>query len=313
MSEMLTIGFLVSFLIATVRASIPILLAASGEIYSERSGVVNINLEGQMLMGAFFGFLTAYLTGSLFLGTVAAALVGVVFAMLFGFACITRKASQIVVGITLNILALGLTSFLNRAFFGTAASLPRVDVYPVLPVPLLHHIPYLGAILFRHNGVIYGSVALALVSYVVINKTTFGLELRSAGEYPRAAETMGINVFRMQYLALVVCGALAGMGGAYLTLGMLGRFMEGISAGRGFIALALVIFAKWHPVKLIAAALVFGGANALQMRMQAYGIGIPYQIMLMLPYIVTVIILIITGTKTTAPAALGVPYEREQL
>lgn len=313
MNKYLTSTFIITFLIAMIKTSIPILFAASGEIYSERSGVVNINLEGQILSGAFFGFLGAYLTGSLLFGVLMGALAGMLFALVFGYACITKKASQIVVGITLNITALGITSYLNRACFGITTSLPRVDVLPQVLVPGLNKIPIIGEILFNRDLMVYMSIIFAFLSYIIIFKTTFGLKMRSAGEYPRAAETMGVNVFKIQYISLMICGTLAGLGGAYLTLGMLGGFMENISGGRGFIALALVIFGKWHPLKILLAAMLFGGADALQMRLQAIGAAVPYQFMLMAPYLLTIVILIITGKRATQPAALGVPYDREKL
>ncbi len=313
MNKYLTSTFIITYLIAMIKTSIPILLAASGEIYSERSGVVNINLEGQILAGAFFAFLGAYITGSLFLGAIMGILAGMLFALAFGFACITKKASQIVVGITLNITALGITSYLNRAYFGITTSLPRVKVMPQVLVPVLNKIPILGEVFFSRDLMVYISLFTAILSYVIIFKTTFGLKMRSAGEYPRAAETMGVNVYRIQYISLLLCGGLAGLGGSYLTLGMLGGFMENISGGRGFIALALVIFGKWHPLKILLAAMLFGGADALQVRLQAIGADIPYQFMLMTPYLLTIFILIITGKRATQPAALGVPYDREKL
>lgn len=309
----LDIAFWVTFLIASIRTAIPILLAAIGEIYAERAGILNINLEGQMLFGAFAGFIVTYLTGNLIIGTLAGAGAGLLLALLFGWISISKLANQIVAGITLNILALGVTSYFFRVIFGVTTKLPSVATYKNLEIPLLSKIPIIGDILFTNNLLFYITIIIVIVTNIALFKTTFGLKLRSAGEYPRAAETMGVNVVKMRYIALSVCGLLAGLGGAFISLGILGGFMENISQGRGFIALAIVIFGKWNPYKAMGAALLFGGAEALQVRLQAIGIQVPYQFMLVIPYLLTAIVLIMTGRKSIAPAATGIPYEREKI
>lgn len=177
----------------------------------------------------------------------------------------------------------------------------------------MNQIPILGEIFFNNNIIVYLTIFTIIISNIIIFRTTFGLKLRSVGEYPRAAETMGVNVKKTRYIAVAICGLLAGLGGAFISVGILGGFMENITQGRGFIALAIVIFGKWNPYKALGAALIFGGAEALQVRMQVIGIQIPYQFMLIIPYLLTAIVLIITGRKAIAPAASGIPYEREKL
>lgn len=309
----LDLAFWITFIAASVRTAVPILLAALGEIFAERSGVVNINLEGQMLFGAFVGFIVTYSTGNLLIGTIAGATAGMLLALLFGWVCITKLANQIVAGITLNILALGITSYFFRIIFGVTTKLPHVTTYQNIKIPLFNQIPILGEILFNNNIIVYLTIFIIIISNIIIFRTTFGLKLRSVGEYPRAAETMGVNVKKMRYVAVAICGLLAGLGGAFISVGILGGFMENITQGRGFIALAIVIFGKWNPYKALGAALIFGGAEALQVRMQVIGIQIPYQFMLIIPYLLTAIVLIITGRKAIAPAASGIPYEREKL
>lgn len=313
MSDIFNQVFLVTFVAASIRMAIPILLAALGEIFAERSGVLNINLEGQMLVGAFSGFIVAYFTESLLLGTLAGIVSGIVLALILSYICISLHASQIVAGITLNIFALGITSFWYRVAFGVTTSPPGIETYGVIPIPLLRKIPLLGSILFEQNLLVYLSVIITIIAYIILFKTSLGLRIRATGEYPRAAETMGVNIVRIRYLSVVVCGALAGLGGTFLSLGLLGRFVDNISAGRGFISLAIVIFGKWNPILAFGAAILFGAADALQLRLQALGMQLPYQFMLMLPYALTILTIILTGKNSVAPAAIGIPYEREKL
>lgn len=304
--------FWTSVIAATIRMAVPIYLAGLGEIFCERSGVLNIGIEGQMLTGALAAFLATYYSGSLLTGILAGALAGLAMALLLGFLCIKWQLDQTTIGVLMNIFCLGLTSFSYRVVFGISATPPTVPPLPAVSIPLLSNIPVLGPALFQQNLFIYAVLISVPVAYWMLFRTSLGLDLRAAGENPRAAETMGVNVIPMRYLGLSLCGALAGMAGAFLSLALLGRFVDNITAGRGFIALAIVIFGCWKPHRVLGAALLFGFAEALQLRLQAVGMNIPYQFMLMFPYILTIIVLAMTSRRTFAPAALGQPYGREK-
>ncbi|MDR1318624.1 MAG: ABC transporter permease [Treponema sp.] len=306
--------FFITLLAAGVRMAMPILLAASGEIFAERSGILNINLEGQMLMGAFFSFVAGFYTKNIFLALSAGILGGILQALLLALACVTLGVQHVVAGITLNMFSLGCTSFWYRVVFGVTTAPPRADVGTGrLAIPLLRKIPWLGEIFFNQNILFYAALVISALSSFVLFKTQFGLKIRAAGEYPRAAETMGVKVNSVKYLSMVICGALAGMGGSYLSLISLNYFMDNITASRGFIALAIVIFGKWNPWKVFFASLLFGTTDALQLRLQAVGVNVPYQFMLMLPYLLTILVMIITSRRSHFPAALGLNYEREKL
>lgn len=315
MQSVFTEVFIISLLAAGVRMAMPILLAAAGEIFAEKSGILNINLEGQMLAGAFVSFITGYYTHNMVLSLLAGIVAGMAMALLMGLACITWHAQHVVAGITLNMFALGATSFWYRVAFGVTTAPPQANVKGtgITELPLLSKIPVIGEIFFSQNFLFYGAVLLMIMSYMLIFKTQWGLEVRACGEYPRAAETMGVNVKKMRYTAILICGALAGVGGTFLSLISLNRFIDNITANRGFIALAIVIFGKWHPALVFLAALLFGTTDALQLRLQAIGVNVSYHFMLMLPYALTIIVMVITAKRSKSPAALGQDYEREVL
>jgi len=314
MESIFSATFIIALLAAGVRMAIPILLAATGEVFAERSGILNINLEGQMLVGAFISFIVGFYSHSLIISLVAGAAAGMLMALIMALCCVRWQCNHVVIGITLNMFALGCTSFWYRVIFGVTTSPPKADVVSGnLPIPLLSKIPALGDILFNQNILFYLSVIIVFVSYYVLRKMQFGLQLRSAGEYPRAAETMGVNVAKMRYIAMAICGILAGMGGSFLSLISLNRFVDNITASRGFIALAIVIFGKWDPWRVFLASLLFGTTDALQLRLQAVGVAAPYQLLMMLPYVLTILVMIVTAKRSHSPAALGTNYEREQL
>lgn len=315
MSVLFSEVFLVTLLAAGVRMAMPILLAGVGEVFAERSGMLNINLEGQMLMGAFASFLAGYYTHSITLALLAGMAVGVLMALLMSLACITWHAQQTVAGITLNMFALGFTSFWYRVAFGVTTTPPKADLAGsgTQAIPLLSDIPIIGPVLFNQNFLFYAAVAVVAVSFFILFKTRAGLKIRAAGEYPRAAETMGVNVVKTRYIAMTVCGALAGLGGTFLSIISLNRFVDNITDSRGFIALAIVIFGKWNPWLVMAGSVFFGIIDALQLRLQAIGLNVPYHLMLMLPYAMTIAIMVFTAGKSKSPAALGLNYEREVL
>jgi len=295
--------------------SIPIMLPALGEIYAERSGILNINLEGQMLMGAFASFIVGHYSGSVVLALLAGALAGMLQALLMATACIQWKTQHVVIGIVLNMFALGFTSFWYRVVFGVTIAPPMANVSGGVstPVPLLSNIPVLGEILFSQHFLFYIAIALVIVSRFVFNRTFFGLKIRSAGEYPLAAETMGVNICRTRYLSMMICGVLAGLGGTFLSVLSLNRFVDNITASRGFIALAIVIFGRWKPLPVFFSSLLFGTMDAFQLRLQSVGLNVPYHLLLMLPYLLTVLVMIMTSKNSKSPAALGTNYNREAM
>ncbi|MFQ5416976.1 MAG: ABC transporter permease [Myxococcota bacterium] len=294
---------------AAVRLSAPLLLAALGELVVERSGVVNIGVEGMMLSGAFAGFATAVATGSPLAGTAVAAGVGCAVGGVFAAFAVLRKADQIVVGLAVNLTALGATGLATRAFY--AGATPTGPTVAVLPIPCLAAIPSIGPVLFEQTPFVTGALAAALVVSLWLSRTRGGLRLRAVGEAARAADAEGVDVDRVRFGALLFGGAMAGIAGAALSLDQSDTFTEGMTSGRGFIALAVVIFGRWSAGRVALAALFFGWATALQFRLQAQGVEIPYPLFLMFPYAVTIAVLGLASGGRRAPADLGQAYRRE--
>lgn len=308
----ITSPILEGFLSATMRLAIPIMLAALGGMFSERAGVLNIGLEGMMLTGSLVGFAVGYFTGDLWAGVLAAMVAGAALALVLGFCTVTLPGNQVVAGIALNLLALGVTSFAYRVLFGIGTAAPRVDSFLPLRLPILGGLPLLGPLFFRQGAMVYVSYCLIAISWIVLFRSALGMTIIAVGEHPRAAETMGINVARTRYLCLVLSGVLAGMGGAFLSLAATGVFLDNMTAGRGYIALAILILGRRQPVGILAAALLFGAADALQLRVQLLPVGVPFQFLLMLPYLLTIVVLAGFARRADTPAALGVPYRRDQ-
>ncbi len=296
------------FLSAATRLAIPLLLAGLGGLFAERSGVLNIGLEGAMLGGAFVGFLAAYASNSPSVGALAAIVTGVIFGLTLGFYAVTLGANQVVVGIAMNLFVVGSTGYALRAVFGRGVSLQRVDTFQSLDFGALANAPVIGPLFFRQDAFAYLAFALAALSWFVIGGTKFGLNIRAVGEHPAAAESLGVDVARVRYFALAISGALAALGGAYLSLASTGVFIENMTGGRGYIALAILILGRRHPLGVAIAALVFGAADALQLRTQLLPTGLPLQILLMLPYVLTLIVLAAFAGRVGAPAALGAPF-----
>ena len=303
--------FLSDYLSASIRLSVPLAFAALGGLYSERSGVLNIGLEGLMLTGAFVSAATVFYTGNVGLATLAALVVGGLVGLLHAFLCVTLRVDQLVSGLAINLSAAGLTAFLSRLVFNskTTQSLPGIDA---IAIPGLKEIPLIG-LLFNQDPLVYLLLLLVPLSTYILFQTSLGLTLRAVGESPIAAETAGIPVTLVRYLSVALSGCLAALGGAYLVLVQVRFFMEDISAGKGFIALAALIFGRWHPVSTVLACLLFGATEALQLRIQAFNLNIPYQFLIMLPYITALFALVGLVGKSTPPAALGVPYIKESL
>jgi len=282
---------------ATIIAATPLLLAALGETVVERAGVINIGLEGVLLMGAFAGMIGCYFTGSPLVGMLFGGIGGLLLTLLFAGLTIGFNADQIVVGISINLLAVGLTGVLYRGIFGVTGQALTVPTFAPLSLPLLSSIPFFGPSLFQHTLLVYFAVLLVPLLGFLLFHTRVGLQLQAVGEHPQAAETLGISVRWVRSTALAVAGVFSGIAGSYLSLAYANTFIESMSAGRGFIALAIVIFGRWKPVGILAGSLLFGAATALQFHLQALGLAIPYQFMLMLPYLLTLLALILAGAK----------------
>ena len=303
---------IISLLAAAVTAGTAVLFAALGEIVAEKSGILNLGVEGMMLTGAVAGFMTAYRTGSLWLGILAAMMAAGLLALIHAFLTITLKANQVVSGLALTMFGTGLSAYLGKSLIG----IPAKSVFRPIPIAFLADIPLLGPVLFRQNLLVYVSYVLAILLWFILFKTKTGLLIRSVGENPAAADAMGINVFLIRYLSTGFGGMMAGLGGAYLSLSYAPAWLENMTSGRGWIAVAMVIFAAWNPLRALLGSYFFGGIDALGFRLQVAGISASSFFLRMLPYLLTIAVLILTNVrnkkKSSAPAAMGVPYDREE-
>jgi len=307
--------FIVGWLAATLRVATPLLYATIGEIFSERSGVLNLGIEGIMFLGAFVGFAAAAqaeaagLSAYLLIGLLAAVLAGLLMALLMALLTVTLGLNQHVAGLGITLLCTGLAMFGFRLIFGEQSVLPRVDPFPqIVPLP---GVPILDPLLNQYALTYLAFLVLVPLSAWLLYRSSFGLNLRAVGENPEAADAAGVDVFRVRYLALAIGGMLMALGGAFLSLAQLGAFSPGIVAGRGWVCIALVIFARWDPVRATLGALLFGGMFALQLRLQTQGLGLPYEVLLALPYLITILALAIVGRHAPYPGAYLKPYRRE--
>lgn len=305
-------ALITSLILATVRMAVPLLLITLAELYSERAGMVNIGLEGLATVGALAGFMMTFLTGSTWLGILGGALAGILVNMVYAYATISLCANHTVYGMAINILAPALASFIYRVYFGTGSSLKQVALMETISIPGLKDIPFVGNLLFNQTPMVYLTFAMVIFTSIFFNRSKAGLNYKSVGEHPKAAATLGINVIGVKYLSCVICGALAGIGGAYLTTCYSTTYTEGIVSGRGFIALAAVIFGRWTGGGALVACLFFGLCDALQIRLQVSSFGVPYQFFQMIPYVATVLVLAIVGSKKAGPLANGKPYRKEE-
>ncbi len=291
---------------SAVRQSTPLVLGAMCGLLGERAGIINIGIEGQMLLSAFVGFMVNVWTGNLFVSVLAGVLTGALLGLLLGFMSVTLKIDQIIGGTVINILALGLTGFLYTPGLTTQGKLQPFALGP------LENIPLIGPILSNNPPITYTSIILVFVIHYVLFYTRWGLRTRAVGEHPRAADTLGVNVFKMRYWNVIIGGSLGGLAGAFLTLEAVGSFERAMTNGRGFVALAVMIFGKYTPFGAWGAALLFGLATAMQTQLQFGGtIDIPHQFIGMLPYVLTIVVLAGFVGRTRIPAADGIPYEKE--
>ncbi len=295
---------LVAIFVSTVIAATPLIYAALGELVVERSGVLNLGVEGMMLIGAVTGFAVAHASGSLFLGYIAAIVASTALSLLFAFLTLTMQANQVATGLALTLFGIGLSAFAGRSFAG----LPIDGVEPV-SIPFLSTLPVAGA-LFRFDWLVYGSIALYFGVDYFLRRTRAGLRLRAIGESPTAAHALGQPVIRTRYLAVMFGGAMSGIAGAYLSTALTPMWVEGMSSGRGWIALALVVFATWKPLRVLLGAYLFGGVTVMQLHAQGFGLDVPSEILSMLPYLATIVVLVVIcrDPKTillNQPASLG--------
>ena len=299
-------------IIATVRMATPLLIVALAELYSERAGMTNIGLDGIMAFGALVGFLINYWTGNPYLAVLCAAIAGVAVNLIYAYCTNTLCANQIDYGMAINIFAPALASFFYRVVFGVSSTLAQAPLMKTVAIPVLKDIPLFGKLLFDQTPMVYLAYLLVILTAIYFNRTKSGLNYKAVGEYPKAAETMGINVIRQKYIACIICGFFAGAGGAYLTTCYVNTYSDGVVAGRGFIALAAVIFGRWSAPGVMMACLLFGFFDALQLRLQVGTDLIPYQLFQMIPYVMTLVALTILGNKIAGPKANCKPYYREE-
>jgi simple sugar transport system permease protein len=296
-------------LASTIRNATPLIFAALGGMFSERSGVVNIALEGLMLIAAFAGVVGAALFGSALVGLFFALGAGLLFALIHALMCVTFEADQIISGTAINLLALGGTGFLMVLVFGSGGTSPRVEGFEPVPIPVLSGIPVVGQALFSQSLLVYLMYLLVPVTFFLVFRTPFGLRLRATGEVPEAVDTAGVSVARMRYYGVALSGLLAALGGVYLSMGILSAFTENMTNGRGFIALAALIFGRWNPIGAAGAALLFGFALAVTFRVPQEVV--PQEFIQMIPYVLTIVALAGFGGRAIAPAAIGKPYRKE--
>ncbi len=296
---------------SAVLLAVPITLAAFSGILAERSGTINIAIEGMMLMSCMFAALVGSLTNSAVIGLLGGVLSAVALAMLHAVLCIKYKINQTVSGTVINIFSAGMTAFISQKFLQKYQNLNAPPMFTRIPVPLLSRIPFIGPIIFNQNLFVYLMLVILVVLQLALFSTRWGLRLRSVGEHPKAADTLGIDVIRTRYIGMLLSGIVAGIAGAFFTLGSVGRFDEGMTAGKGFIGLAAMIFGNWYPIGALGAGLLFGFADAIGSKLSLLGSSIPPQFMGMAPYLITMIVLAGFIGKGQAPAAEGQAYEKE--
>ena len=307
-TDLFNLTVLLGILSSGIRLATPYLYASIGEAFGQRSGVLNLGVEGQMLMGAFTAFYVVVETGNLWLGVLAALAVGALMGLAMAFVTVHLHAKQGISGIGFYLFGLGMSTLLFQLLIGTVET---VRGFPRLDIPLLVDIPFIGPILFSQSILVYIAFLLVPVAWFVLNKTTLGLKIRAVGENPQAADSLGVSVNGVRYFTVTLGGAFSGLGGASLSIALLNVFQQNMTAGLGFIAVALVYFGGWRPWGVLAGALLFSMVNALQLWIQVLGVNIPSELAVMMPYVLTILVLAASGSKMVAPSALTKPFERE--
>jgi len=307
MSDLFQLPVVIGVLSSAIRLATPYLYATIGEMFAQRSGVLNLGVDGIMLVGAYAAFFVVLNTGNLWLGLLAAAVVGLLMGLFMAVISVTLQAEQGISGIGLYMFGLGLSSLLFRVTIGTVKTV--IGFQPV-NIPLLADIPALGEIFFRHSLPVYGAFLLVPAAWFVLEKTTWGLQIKAVGQNPAAADSLGISVNGVRYVCVCAGGVLAGIAGASLSIALLNLFQQNITAGLGFIAVALVYFGGWRPLGILIGTLLFSTVNALQLWMQVLGVKIPSDLAVMLPYILTIATLAVSTSRERQPAALNKPFER---
>ena len=311
-AEFLDLAFISGLMGATMRMATPIIFAALGEILTERAGVLNLGIEGIMLMGAMTGFLFTFSTDSIWLGVFAAACVGMLLGFLMALLSVNLGLSQHVSGLGITLFATGLAMFIYRLHFGSPTVPPVIQPFKQVALPVLSKIPVIGPGLFTQYTLTYVAWLLVPALSILLYRTTIGLKIRTVGENPVVADTVGVNVTLTRTLCLVAGGALMGIGGAFLTLAHQNMFLIDVIGGRGWVAIAMVIFGNWNPLKATIGALIFGFLDGLQLRLQSVGVVLSFHLFLMIPYLLTIFALIGVSRRAAVPAGLLKPYRREE-
>ncbi|MAT40932.1 MAG: ABC transporter permease [Anaerolineaceae bacterium] len=306
-ADLFTGSVLVGLLSSGIRLATPYLYAAIGETFGQRSGVLNLGVDGIMLMGAFSGFYVVFLTGNLWLGLLLAIIVGAIMGLAMAFISVTLNAEQGISGIGVYLFGLGMSDLLFQKLVNNVET---VRGFQPLHIPLLSDIPVIGEIFFQQNILVYGAYLMVPIAWFVINKTTFGLKMRAVGENPEAADTLGVSVAKVRYLTVTFGGIMSGIAGASLSIALLNVFQQNLTNGLGFIAIALVYFGGWRPGWVLIGSLLFSMVNSLQVWVQVIGIEIPSDIAVMMPYLLTIVVLVISAQRVRQPKALSKAYER---
>ncbi|WKZ42115.1 MAG: ABC transporter permease [Anaerolineales bacterium] len=307
-SDLFSTTVLIGILASGIRLATPYLYAAIGETFSQKSGVLNLGVEGQMLLGSFAAFYITYTTGNLWFGLLAAIMVGAFMGLAMAFVTVNLQAKQGISGIGFYLFGLGMSDLLFQKLMGTVET---VRGFPRVSIPVLSGIPGVGDIFFNQSILVYGAYLLVPIAWFVLNKTTLGLKIRSVGENPDAADSLGVSVKRIRYFTIILGGILSGIAGASLSIALLNVFQQNMTSGLGFIAVALVYFGGWRPLGVLGGALLFSLVNSLQLWIQVLGLPIPSELAVMMPYILTIIVLVATASKIRSPSALTKPFERE--
>jgi ABC-type uncharacterized transport system permease subunit len=312
-NEIFQLPIIVNIFASTIRIATPLLLASMGELVTEHAGVWNMGLEGTVLTGAYVGFLVANKSGSLLLAVVAAIIAGGSMSLIMAFMASSLKLDQTVIGMTLNLLASGATIFWYKIAFQDPGehAFPTISTFDIVRIPILADIPILGEILFSHKALTYIAFLMIPIIWFFLYRTRPGLQLRSIGENPQAVDMRGINVTRHQYFGVIFGGMMAGLAGSFLTLGASDRFIPEMSAGRGWLAIVIIIAGNWRPIRILFVTLAFAFIDAFQLQLQGIGVHIPYQFLLVLPYVFAIIAMMGSRARSTAPTWLGIPYSRE--